>query len=218
MLICLIGLDGSGKTTLSMKILSMFDKYGIKSKYVWVKFGATILNTSKLRKKIKYDEHKAQLKKDNPFEFPYASKILLYMYLIYLLLDHWLQIIFKVSIPLLFGRAVVCDRYYHDTIVDIVVNLGIEYKKAKAIVRYLLPGIPEPDIAYYIEVPEKISYQRKTENYGIVYLKKKKEMYSKIKRDFKINTLNGTLDLRTLENIVSKDISKLIQRRGECIA
>ncbi|MBC7333499.1 MAG: hypothetical protein H5T85_03415, partial [Actinobacteria bacterium] len=172
LLISFIGLDGSGKSTLSKWLLKILkEEFNLECRYSWVKFGTTFLGLNRIFAK-KYNK-KLYKKRDNPYKF-LGNKLLRNLYLIYLLFEHWLQLIFSVRIPLMFGKTVVCDRYYYDSIVDLVVNFDLDYSKAKKLIKLLI-GAPKPDLTIYLDVDEYTAYNRKSDIYNINYLKMKRE-------------------------------------------
>lgn len=209
--IVFIGLDGSGKTTLSKKLKRILEsEFTVKCKYVWVKFGESIigaiLNKNKKRKtKTKMIEKS----KGNPFKLT-SNKFILYIYLYYLLFEHWIRIILHVRIPHMLGKTVLCDRYYFDTIVDIVVNFDFSYEKSKNISKCLI-GMPKPDLIFYVKVPADIAYQRKKDIYEIDYLRDRYRIYSIFEKNPKVIVLDGTLTVGKLEKQIRDVIdSKLI--------
>jgi len=201
-LICFIGLDGAGKSTLSNSLQSYFLSKGMKTKIIWVKLGVPIINIPKIVYKLVLIFSKSRSRNDkssdksdiSPFKIP-KNPIIRKLYLIYILLDHWFQILTKVRMPLIFGYYVICDRYIADSIVDLVVNFGIKYEDAKSTIKKFI-GIPKPDYAFYIKVPPEVAFMRKNEGYLLEYLTSKENIYSKIADDneFNIITLDGTLD------------------------
>jgi len=203
-LICFIGLDGAGKSTLSKSLQSYFLSKGIKTKIIWVKLGVPIVNIPKIVYKIMLVFSKSKDKKDSnksdtsSFKIP-ENPIIRKVYLTYILLDHWFQILIKVGMPLIFGYYIICDRYIADSVVDLVANFDMHYEDAKSILKKFI-GIPKSDYAFYIEVSPEVAFTRKNEGYPLEYLILKKNIYSKITNDneFNIITLDGTLDKDTL--------------------
>ncbi|MFX0135429.1 MAG: dTMP kinase [Candidatus Hodarchaeota archaeon] len=211
-IICFVGLDGSGKTTLSNRVIKILkNKYDLKCEYIWAKFGINTISNVKRRVKTCNLEYKT----DNPYKHPFKNNIILHIYLLYILIEHWVRIIIKIRLPLLYGKNFMCDRYYYDSIVDVVVNFDITYIKAKEIFRFFI-GIPEPLIVFYIEIPEEVAYARKKDIYKLSYLKDRKKVYSFLKEDFKMISLDGTQSLEKMEEQISYTLSSYLESDIRC--
>ncbi len=216
MLICFIGLDGSGKSTLtkiSSKLLKQ--RFGIASINVWAKFGQLsfpkgikrlILRKSKKKKVYSYE--------DNPFRVPLDNIIIRYIYLLALLIDHWIRLLIEVQIPLLRNNIVITDRYIYDSIVDLVTNFGLPYINAKKICWYFLPGIRKtPNLMFYLRIPKELAYKRKKDFYSLNYLTGRAKIYEKIAKDFQIIHLDAKLALPELEALLIEILTKEIKEK-----
>lgn len=206
-LICFMGMDGSGKTTLSNNLLKELGKDSSKLIYVWCKFGQNgpflkkILNLfsfivlkPKKDKKIEDFPEKKEIKKN------FFSKTYLY----FLLFIHNLEIILKITIPLRRGSIIICDRYIPDTLVDIVLEFGYDYDTAIDLTNKLR-FVPQPDYSFYINISPENAFQRKKEN-NIKYLSKKKLLYDRYSKQNKVEILDGTINIDELIKEISKTI------------
>jgi len=211
-LICFIGLDGSGKSTISESLQKYFISKGIKTKKVWVKIGVPLINIPKIVYKIVAFFSKSNKSKNtisySPFKIP-ANPFIKNIYLVYILFDHWLQILVKVKIPLMIGYHIICDRYVYDSIVDLVINFNIRYGNAKNIVRNFIK-FPKPNYVFYLKVPPNIAFNRKNGESHINYLLLKEEVYSIMAEDEEsdIILLDGTQGKETL----FREVINLIKR------
>jgi thymidylate kinase len=164
-LICFIGIDGSGKTTHAKLLVKELAKRGIKSKYSWTRgspfFSKPLVSLFKGLLKIRkpyMEEEKNQQKKVSLPE-PYRT-----LWAILLLLDHLIQILVKVKIPLMFGQTIICDRYIYDTFIDIQYEFHKNYEET-IIGKVIKKMLPKPSIVFITDSDSKeIAKRRPGEN------------------------------------------------------
>ena len=63
---------------------------------------------------------------------------------------------------------------------------------------------PKPDIAFLIDLPEEIAYQRKNDTPSIGYLKERREIYLNIGNEYEMMILDGTKSLEELKIEIEK--------------
>lgn len=209
-LICITGIDGSGKTTLSKELVEFLNIQGVKCKYVYARLSPWILqpfitigNWIFLRKQnmfenySAYSEEKKRLLENHSFLSKIYQQILLF--------DYLSQTFFKVKVPLLFGTSIVCDRYVYDTVItDLSVDMKYSDDKIKNVLDNIFIFLPEPDIAFLIDVPEYIAYKRKSDIPSIEYLKQRRKTYLSMGKERKMVILDGSKNLNDLENTIKK--------------
>ena len=206
-LICFIGIDGSGKTTIAKEINKKFVAEDINSIYVYGRVNpifsrffmwlGRILILKRDKDAIFNDYENYSTQKKQIFQRGIYSK--LYEWII--LFDHLIQIYFKISIPLLLGKIVICDRYIFDTIItDISINLGYNFKESVDLIKKTLRFIPNPEFIFYINVTEEIAYNRKDDVPHIKYLIERKKLYDNLENYFKIIRLDGSKRIEEVSN------------------
>lgn len=218
-LICFVGIDGSGKTTLAKNISNEFKKENFNSIYV---YGRIIPTFSRLfmslgrslvlrRKKNDifndYEGYSKQKKK------VFNNKLFSNVFKWIILLDHILQINLRIKTRLLMGKIVICDRYIFDTVItDIAANIDCEINESTDLIKKTFIYVPKPDYLFYIKIPEEVAFERKDDVPHINYLIERKRLYDSLEHSFKIIELDGT---KKMDEISSEVKKKLIQSLGD---
>ncbi len=204
------GMDGTGKTSLSKRIIENFDKNGIKSRYVYGRLNPQILrpfieisNYLFLRKENRLGEYTSYRSTKKKIIAKY--RILFWVYQNILLLDCSLQLIYKIVIPRIFNMSLVCDRYIYDTVVnDISLDLDLSEENMLRLLDRFFYLFPKPDVAFLIDLPEEDAYQRKNDIPSITYLRERRNLYLTIAHKYGMIILDGSKDLNELTSIVEK--------------
>jgi len=203
-LVCFTGMDGTGKTSHATKLVKRFKKMGIPCQYVWCNWVPRVsypfmalvyLVTGGYRRK---DYHKSKI---------------LRKFWNYLVIPDFLWIyFFKVKIPLLVGKNVVCDRYVYDLIASLTYD-GLYNEKASKI---LLKLIPKPDLVFMLDVPEEVSDLRKGDTKDAVnikdsdnaidYLKIHRNDYLQIAQSLGIPVVDATREFDELHEEIYKQV------------
>ena len=107
--------------------------------------------------------------------------------------DYFVQVIYKIQLPMILNRNIVCDRYIYDTIItDIAVDVGYsEYDMLGQIEKWL-SILPIPDVVFLIDLPEEIAYNRKNDVPAIEYLQDRRGHYLSAGDKFKMVIIDGT--------------------------
>jgi thymidylate kinase len=213
-LVCLIGIDGSGKTTLSKHLVSFLNNNGKKTIYVYGRYQPFLLRPiMKLGKRIFYrnaDMYAAYSEYSHKkISTIRKHKFLSMLYQSLVDLEYKTQLIFKVEIPLFLGYFIVSDRYIFDTIVsDLSIDFDYSSDQIKSTLDHYFNSFPKPDCLVVIDVPEYIAYERKDDTPSIQYLQERRHKYLQIGREFDAHILDGSKSLTQTKN----DIELLIGR------
>lgn len=214
-LICFTGIDGSGKTTLAKETINMFLQKGISCKYVYSRFTPFLSKPlTTIGRKLfmaqedifkNYEKHsqaKQQLLK---------NKMLYFFYQFFILVDYFFQILFKVKLPLILGKNIVCDRYIYDTIItDLAVSLGYSEKVIKNILEKHFYFIPKPDLVFLIDVSEEIAYSRKNDVPCKDYLNDRRQFYLEVSKSAGMVILDGTRNITELVSEIKVKLDELL--------
>ena len=202
--ICFTGMDGTGKTSQTTKIVKTLKTMGIPCQYSWcnwlprVSFPFMVLIylvTGGYRRK---DYHK--------------SKILRKIWNYIVICDFLFIYLFRIKRYLFVGKNVVCDRYVYDMIADLMYD-GIYSEKASKI---LLKLVLKPDLVFMFDVPEEVSDLRKDDTKDSVnikdsddaidYLRVHRESYLKIAESSGIPIIDTTKDFERLQTEIYKQV------------
>ena len=212
-LICFVGIDGSGKTTLAKDLVETMGQNGIRYKYVYGRLEPFILKPFiMVGRKIflrgndmfedytQYSNTKRDAMKRNSF--------LLWIYKNILLFDYSLQLIFKVRLPMMLGKNIVCDRYVHDTVItDLSVDMNLSSSEIQDLIERFFYIAPKPDFAFLIDLPEEIAFQRKDDTPSVEYLKERRQIYLDVgKEEERMMVLDGSKSLDEIQNNLIESI------------
>lgn len=210
----LMGVDGSGKSALSALLHNELSRRGIKSVMVWVGLRPVLLKPFILlakfllvRKHNKFENYKAhdRAKKSGMRKLAFLHKI----YFLVLFIDYVPQVFFKVLLPSLLGRYVICDRYYHDLMLDYIVTINASHEKLFNLIHLSSRVFPGPNLAYFLSVPIEVAFERKNDIPSLEYLNERKFYYENIAKKLNIAYLDGTDSLTKNCNLILSDLERI---------
>lgn len=210
--VCIIGTDGSGKTTQCKRLCEKLQKEGHEAQYSWCKFESKFLYylvqaikkilSNKGNDMQEYDSRKK--KKDSILSY----QVIRIPFLSYILIHYYTQVIRDIYWPLWRGRTVVCDRYVYDTIVDIAVDFDYSDRSANRLLDMYLQFIPKPDVLLYLKVPPEVSLKRKDDIPNLEFVREKKEAYDVLLEDTSAVTISGVGDIEEIGDKINEQIWK----------
>lgn len=206
-LICFIGIDGSGKTTLANDLSNEMKDHGIKIRCVYGRFLSPMLGLLvTLVKKVlslkgkNMDDyaHRVAIK-----EQLFKNRLVAQFYQYFVFLNYVPKIFISIKLPLMLGQSIVCDRYVYDSVVDLAMDFRYTDERLQAVLRSYLRFIPKPDLVFLIDLPERIAFQRgKDDIPSITFLSKRRSIYLKMSKWNQMTILDGTKDIQELSEIV----------------
>lgn len=205
-LIIFTGIDGSGKTTLTMSLIERLKKEGINATYLWW-FSA---ENSLLRRTLRSIAPRKT--GSNNGKLPGFSPLrTLYQYIVFL--DYQRQAILSVWFPLILGRNVICDRYVHDVVLSFAMEFGYPETRTRKIMGLLLKLSPRPDVSFFVDIPSGIAITRKNDIISLEHHMRLNSTYRHFLRD-KMIFLDGTKNIEELNDTVWEHISSCIKKPG----
>lgn len=161
LIICFIGTDGAGKSTLISEMKKELEKNDLKVKTIyfgWKPFLPTTKLLSFVLKKRKYQIADKMNNKSNNAE---KSKFSLFqeVMLSYYYVEYLSRYMFQLKLPLMFAKKKIAlvDRYFY----DMYAHYG--YASTSNIFPLLLKLTPKPRITIFLDVDVEIAKQRKPE-------------------------------------------------------
>lgn len=210
-LICIIGIDGSGKTAHAKKLLSELKKSGRKCKYVWSRepyffsfplmYFYCILHFTKtvcVPDKQIQSEHKYNVK-PVALVWPWVR-----------LVDLIIWIIWQVYIPIWRGSVVICDRFIHDILVDTMIDINNLRLYNALVGQLILKLIPSFSMVVMLDISEATASQRKNDITHLEYLVVRRRLYHEIAFYLKIPIINTDKPF----NLVHKDLREIVISLG----
>lgn len=123
------------------------------------------------------------------------------------------------------GFIVLLDRYYYTALArDVVRGQDIEW------VKNLYDYAPEPDLVFYLDMPVDVLLKRIIGTTGLdfyesgrdvgfstdfyksfeIYQKKCLEQYNNMKSEYKFKSIDGTLPIKDIHNIMNTEVQKIL--------
>ena len=215
-LICFTGIDGSGKTTLSKTVVRRLREGGERAIYA---YGRSIPVISRLLmaagRRVFLDQRDVW---ENYSVYAMEKKralknaLLAQAYRLSVWADYLPQAFSRIETPLLFGWMVVCDRYVFDTVVnDLGAHLEYGVDDIRLSVAAMFRLLPEPDVAFLIDVPEEIALGRKDDVPHLDYLRERRELYLLMAQLYPMVQLDGR---ESPEDLVDQVLAELARRPG----
>ncbi len=216
MFICLIGIDGSGKTTVARALVKRAEALGLNAKYAWCKYESHLfkllihLKNYFLVRERDWKENFEQSRtiKSNLF----ANRFAAWLYQTYLLATYWFRIQLRVGIPLHLGKDCICDRYVYDTFVDLAVDLVYSDRTMLAKIKDFMRYVPKPDFVFHFSVPASVAMDRKGDIPSREVWEEKSRKYELLASLDEIISLDGTLPVNELLEQIETHLSDRLRR------
>jgi thymidylate kinase len=205
--LCLIGGDGTGKSTHAKRIVNDLGKKGKKSIYVW--FGQPYIfsypvmfifnrlgftKNHKLANNIVCNEHQYFKSKAISFIWPWIQ-----------LLDLAILTLSKVDFPAGNGKNVVCDRFVYDTLVELMVdtNDGALYKKTVG--KLIISLKPKNAMVVRLDIDSALAFSRRDDVPNLHFLKVRRQYYDVISKSLSVKTVDAARPF----DVVSSEIGDI---------
>lgn len=222
LLICFVGVDGSGKTTQAQRLVSWLEGQGMRSHYVWNIFQPRLLGPLMKAGRGLFLKGKDRFKnypeyyhaRRTVFRFPGLVPFFHYCFFA----EYLLYFLPRVRLPLLGARHVVCDRYVYDAVVGLAADLGYSERKIKATIGGLLRWLPLPDMIFLLDLPEEVAIKRKDDVPSVDFLEHRRRVYLSLAREHGMLVLDGTRDPGELEALIQDEVRRRLLARGWALA
>nr|CAD6610454.1 glycosyltransferase family 1 protein [Rhizobium sp. TCK] len=203
-MICVIGTDGSGKTTLSNSVAEKLEQNGIEASRVWLGSESVLMAPAryvlrrlwgKQRKspasappaEKRRSSEEVKLKNNLVERYPWAIGL----YVAMTWFDYRLQVAWK-----LFThrgtQTIIADRYLFDVAVNLGLTLGWSPEQVVEFVMSRLSAMPLPQVRIFLRVSPEVSLTRKDDIPDAEYLHMRFAYYEAIAKAFGFTELDGT--------------------------
>lgn len=208
-LICIIGPDGTGKTTQANLLIDSFKKKGTDYEYKWLRFyhffSLPLLGFARLigLSEVKTLENGEKI----GYHYFYKSKLVSKIYYLFLFLDTYFLIFFKIYLPTkLFNNKLICDRFIYDTIVDLMISTGNYNAYKSNIGKLFLKLIPKNTNTVLLITDEKTLRNRRDDLFHDENLKLKIKLYKQLSEIYNIPVIDAGLPIKEIQKDLIKKI------------
>ena len=230
MLISISGVDGSGKSTYAKTLYDILTLCELRTKLVWSRVGSSsFLKPFSRTAKILYRWRKGKrISKSEHFEDSEARRkdlfkkscVLRILGLSMLLSEVVCQYLFKVTLPLLLRKVVVCDRYIYDTLVDMATRyeLSTNSLEGRLFNKILTALIRKPDVAYVLDVSLENICSRRDVNFDDIFLIRERiDLYKKISLMYNLQQINNDQTLNKIRDEMIHEILSKYYEKWEAV-
>jgi len=208
--ICIAGIDGSGKSTVSKNIV---DSARQEVKHIWARWEPfflkpfTRLVNRGQRVGAEWDGEADFKRKKSVKKRILKNPFIKELWLLAAEIDYLLQLIPKVLIPYCGGKSIICDRYIYDFYIDQMINLGKTPSDLKGCIqRRCLRVFPKPDLLFYIKIKPDTGSRRKSDGTSVPYLEERKKYYDELMNIYRSVEIDGE---KTEAEVYSEIMSNL---------
>lgn len=195
-LVCISGIDGTGKTTLAYGLAEALCRRGIRAAYV---YGRTYPVVSRalmalgrltmLRGHNQWHDYTGYTASKKSVM---GNRLLAGIYRAAILLDYYPQVWLKLLPHLLSRRLVVCDRYIYDTVIsDLAVHLSYSPEQTDRALERALKWLPRPMLTALLDVPPEVAFSRKDDVPHLDYLRERRSWYLRLQCRPEVKAFDG---------------------------
>lgn len=202
-IICFVGIDGSGKTTLSKRLVNHLREQVSRARYVHSFHSPILLKPLKLLAKLTlmrntdqysdYSQYK-NIKNEKRKSHGILSKI----YGSIWILDYYIQDFLFIIIPSIFSKILVLDRYIFDVVINFSLTMDVSEQIACRLINFLFNINLKPGVTFLVDIPEEMAFSRKSDIPHIKYLRDRRKMYLNLASIFNMHILDGTKSIEDL--------------------
>ena len=111
-------------------------------------------------------------------------------------LDFHIKVLWKIRIPLMIGKCIVCDRYFY----DLIMELERSNILSKRFTNWLCKTMPRPLITFLIDAPGKIISSRR--DFSIEEIQAKRKIFRHIARNFSFIIIDSSNDYADNQSLI----------------
>lgn len=213
-LICLVGIDGAGKTTVAKALAEQLGQKGVNVAYVWGRREAFVLKPAiSLAKRLLREPPRSEAAGVYPllkerrqrgiFSRPFVRRLWAYA----VTADYALRVSLRIRPLLRHKEIVISDRYIPDLVADLAANFGWgpqEVQRALGLPLWHL--FPRPYRYIYLSVPPEVGFTRKADGTSLEYLEDRKMVYDLLAHRMGMAIIDATQPLEHVVKVVREAI------------
>jgi len=197
MLVTFSGVDGCGKTTQAKALRSAFAVCHLRAQYVWNRGGSSRLISlfSRCGRDVasyvsttlptQSMEAKVQIRRQR-----FRSAWMRWGWSWLTTVDLLFRYVGQVTLPLLLGRVVICDRYVYDTLADWAAYFDETTIERRSAAKILCKLSPRPDMSYWLDVPPEIAQSRSADGLPKDFLVAQSAAYQRLAQLYGLQRLD----------------------------
>ena len=218
-LVCVVGIDGTGKTTHAKSLVKDLREHGIAVHYVWCR-GVPKLFFPLLRlfKLLVFGQPiEKSVFEDIPASDPLKQRLLSItlvsrLWRTILVFDTFIQVLIGVWIPLRLGKMVVSDRYIFDQMVDVAVDYNFSKSQLQQWVKNPIYRIfPRPDLTFLFDVDAKMSYARKWDSHPIPDIALRRKIYAWLAQIVPMTVIDASENIDLVDSKVRSSVYERLE-------
>jgi predicted nucleotidyltransferase len=177
-IVILTGIDGSGKTRHAQTLVSDYLRMGEECSYIWMRtayfFSLPFMVICRL---IGFASMKKLPNGKNSIEHRYYSKPISLIWPWVQFVDLLLFLMVRVYTRFMSRNIVVADRFIHDILVDLMVDVDNPHLHQSLVGKLILRLIPSGSITILFDADEQTALQRKSDTPSLQYLTTRRQKY-----------------------------------------
>lgn len=212
-LVCVVGIDGSGKTTLTHSLVAHYAARGVRARYVWCRFESKALARALKAYHAVFSRKHAVKPAAESYKINRGRKSRLFgnpilgrAYERFVVRSYTRQIKRLIVDPLERGETIFCDRYVYDTMVDLALDLKYSHERIHEVANRFFRWAPRPDFTLYVDVPAKVAFERKHDVPHLSYLTDRQAIYGRLREELGFVSVDGT---KPPETVLASALAKL---------
>ena len=195
-LICVAGIDGSGKTTLAEGLVTRLQDVYPNVQHVHSFHSPILLAPFKIAARFLFMRGTDEFGnyshyRDRKMSTSHSHRFLSKLYGSIWFLDYCLQAIIKVALPNVVGKTIVADRYIYDAALNICLSIDLPVHIAHRLIDLFFKFNPGPDVVFLIDLPEEVAFARKDDIQSVDYLRERRNQYLVMAERYGFHILDG---------------------------
>lgn len=205
--ICISGIDGCGKTSIIEGVRRELEADGLPTRYVWLRYNhyltKVLLAFCRAVGLTRYEYPDGVRVGYHDF---YKSRLVSWLFVIFTYVDTLLVSVVLVYLPALLGsRALICDRYILDIMIDLEIDTRIRFSSGGRLERLFRGLMPAGSQCYLIMRDQAAVLQCRPENVRDRNFQRRWELYEEYAVHPWVELIENT---STIENAVTQVVRR----------